>query len=107
MGQCPRSDNHPSWILLVYFPSPPLGSALCKIRFVPTTNQERECKCTHAQGHSEKEVCLGTWKTVLLHIHLGGHGLRVLIVIESYITTGSIAHVFPMIQSVIIRCMYV
>ena len=91
----------------VYFLSPPLGSALCKIGLVPTTSQERECKCTHAQGHSEKEVCLGTWKTVLLHIHLSGHGLRVLIVIENYITTGSIAHVFPMIQSVIIRCMYI
>ena len=52
-------------------------------------------------------MCLGTWITVLLHIHLGGHGLRVLIVIENYITTGSIAHVFPMIQSVIIRYMYI
>ena len=52
-------------------------------------------------------MCLGTWKTVLLLIHLGGHGLRVLIVIENYITTGSIAHVFPMIQSVIIRYMYI
>ena len=55
----------------------------------------------------EKEVCLGTWKIGLLHIHLGGHGLRVLIDIGNYITTGSVAYVFPMIQSVIIRCMYV
>ena len=27
--------------------------------------------------------------------------------VASYITTGSIAHVFPIIRSVIIRCMYV
>ena len=40
------------------------------------------------------------FKTVLLHIYLGRHGLTV----ASYITTGSVVYVFPIIQSVIIRC---
>ena len=34
----------------VYFLSPPLGSALCKIGLVPATNQERECKWVNNQG---------------------------------------------------------
>ena len=46
----------------------------------------------------------GVFKTGLLHIHLGRHGLTVLIDSASYLTIGSIVHVFPIIQSVIIRC---
>ena len=46
------------------------------------------------------------FKIGLLHIHLCGRGLTVWWTVASYITTGSIVHVFPIIQSVIIRCMY-
>ena len=48
------------------------------------------------------------FKIWLSHIHLGGCGLTVLIDrVASYLTTGSIEHVFPRIPSVIIRCMCV
>ena len=49
----------------------------------------------------------GFLKTRLLHIHLGGQDWQFWLTAASYITTGSIAHVFPIIQSIIIRCMYV
>lgn len=45
-----------------------------------------------------------TYSFRLLHIHLGGHGLTG----ASYITTGSVAYIFPIIQSVIIIvCIFV
>ena len=52
-------------------------------------------------------VCLGICKLGLLHIHPVGPGLRVLIDSCKLITIGSIARDFPVIQSVITRCMYV
>ena len=49
---------------------------------------------------------MGVFKRGLLHIHLGTCGLFGL-TISSYITTGSIVHAFPIIQSVISDiCMY-
>ena len=63
-------------------------------------------------GHSRKDT--GTrmkryriFKTVLLHIYLGRHGLTVLADSCKFITRGSVMHVFPIIQSVIIRCMHI
>ena len=53
---------------LLHFPSVPFVCALCKAGLIPTTNQGRECKWAYAQGQ---------------------------LIVASYITTGSIAHVFP------------
>ena len=47
------------------------------------------------------------FKTGLLHIHLCRRGLTVLIDSASYITIGPIVHVFPIIQSVILKFKYV
>ena len=65
---------------ILYFPTPLLGSALCRMGLVSATNQEREYKWVCTQGR---------------------------LTVASYITTGSIAHVFPIILSVLIRRIYV
>ena len=73
-----RSHQDSSWLHFLYLLSTPLGSALCKIGLVSTTNQERKSKWAYTQG----------WFTV-----------------ASYITTDYFT-CLPIIQSVIMRCMF-
>lgn len=44
VGQPQKSGRDSSWLPILYFLSPPPGSALCKIGFVPTISKERESK---------------------------------------------------------------
>ena len=53
------------------------------------------------RGTGAGMVMYGVFKTGLLHTHLGGRGQSSLTV-ASYIATDYVAHVFPIIQSVII-----
>ena len=78
-GQPQRVGHKPSWLPFLFSPSL-LDSALCKIGFISTTSQERECKWAYTQGQ---------------------------LTVASYITTDSIVHIFPTTQSAIIRCMYI
>ena len=56
----PIPKEWPQSLLLpfLYFLSPLLGSALCKIGLVPTSNQKMECKWAYAQG---QEACAPPW----------------------------------------------
>ena len=78
-GQPRRVGHKPSWLPFLFSPSL-LDSALCKIGFISTTSQERECKWAYTQGQ---------------------------LTVASNITTDSIVHIFPTTQSAIIRCMYI
>ena len=53
---------------------------------------------SQAKGGTGTGMMRGVLETRLLHIHLGRRGVTG----ASYITTGSIAYIFPIIQSVII-----
>ena len=68
-GQPQRVGHKPSWLPFLFSPSL-LDSALCKIGFISTTSQERECKWAYTQGQSGKGACLGTCKIGLLHIYI-------------------------------------
>ena len=77
-GQPQRRVHDPSWLSLFILP---ISSWFCPIqnRACTHTSQERECTLVYAQGQSGNRACLGTCKIGLLHIHLGGCGLRLLI----------------------------
>ena len=67
-----------------------------------------------SRGTGAGMVMYGVFKTGLLHTHLGGRGLAVLIDIcklhdNNYVMEQlcSIEPVFPLTQSVVIRCIYV
>ena len=85
-----RSGRDPAW-LPFFTPSSPLGSALCKMQMGIHSRPVREGGMS---GHMQNGAvtCSSTWEFWLA--------------VASYIT-GSIVHVFPIIQSVIIRCLYV
>ena len=51
VGQPQKSGHDSSWLPILYFLSPPRGSALCKIGFVPTINKEREFKWVYTQAY--------------------------------------------------------
>ena len=50
-GQPQKSGHDSSWLPVLYFLSPPPGSALCKIGLVSAVNKERECEWVYAQAY--------------------------------------------------------
>ena len=74
-----------------------------------TSLLKKEQKGEVGQGQrGTRMMKYGASKKGLLHIHLGGCGCGLTVLIDSCnLTAGSIVHCFPIIQPVIIRCMYV
>ena len=91
----PWNGHDPSRLPFLYSLSPSFGSAQCKMQMGISSRSIREGGMSgHNQNraftYSSKWALTEFWSTV-----------------ASYITTGFIAHVFPKIQPVIIRGMYV
>ena len=85
------------WILFLYFPFPPFGSALCKIGLVPPIRKWNAIREGGVSGHIQNRVVTYSFRQAWTEFWL---------MAANYITD-SIAHVFSIIQSAITRlCMY-
>ena len=96
VGWSQRSGCNTCWLsLFVYSLFPPLSSTLCKMQICVCLRPIRE---GGVSGHMQNRIYIFIWTAVDWEFWL---------TVARYPTTGSIVHVFPIIQSIIIRCMYV
>ena len=92
-----RRGHYSSWIPFLYFPFPPLGSALCKIGLIPPIRKWNAIREGGVSGPIQNRVVTYSSRQAWTEFWL---------MAVNYITD-SIAHVFPIIQSAITRCVYV